>query len=207
MCFSSGGGDNGSAAARQQEQQRSARISAGMGDIDTTFSKFNPGYYDDYSKKLMDFWRPDIDRQFADANDKLTFTFANSNPGGSSASSRAFGRLKEERDRKLQEAGDNATAEANKLRQSVEQQRGVVVSQLNATADPYAATRSAQAQVESLSAPPAYSPLGDLFTNLTDQFATAQVAARSGAPGWGFSIGGAAPASGMKKNGSMRVVG
>jgi len=204
MC-TGGGGDSGAAQQqRQQEEARNARIASGMGQLNEQFSKFDDSYYDDYSRKLTNYWKPDVNRQFKDANDKLAFTFASSNPGGSSSSARAFGRLREDRDRRLLEATDNATTQANDLRKNVEGQRGNLVAQLNATADPAAAANAARNSIEGLSQPPAYEPLGDLFSNLTEQFATAQNARSAGSPGWGFSVRGGDPYGG-RKNGSLRT--
>jgi len=205
MCGFGSGSDGGGAESRRAEQERSSRIGAGMQNIDNTFSKFNDSYYDSYAKKIQDYWMPDIERQATDANDKIALSFASKAPGGSSAASKAYGRLQEEKGRKIQEAHDNSRGEANKLRQNVEQQRGVVTSQLNATADPYAAARASEAQAAALSAEPVFSPLGNLFSDLTGQYAVAEKAAQQGAPGWGFSIGG--PVSQTKKAGSMKVIG
>jgi hypothetical protein len=206
MCIGGGGGDSGAAEQqRQQEEARNARIASGMGQLNDQFSKFDDSYYNDYAGKLVNYWKPDIGRQFKDANDKLAFTFASSNPGGSSSSARAFARLREDRDRRLLEATDNATTQSNDLRKNVEGQRASLVAQLNATADPAAAANAAQNSIAGLSQPPAYEPLGDLFSNLTEQFAISQQAARSGYPGWGFSVGGGGSSGGVKKNGSMKV--
>lgn len=205
MCGGGGSSDNGEAAqARQAENARNARISSGMGAVDQQFSQFTDDYYNDYAKKLVDYWRPDINQQAKDANAKLAYTFAGSTPGGSSMQDDALKRLQETRNKSLVEASDNATSKSNELRQNVEGQRSAVISQLNATADPSSAATTAASNAAALSQGPVYSPVGDLFSNLTSQFAVSQRAADAGKPGWGFSIG----SDGIKstsKNGAMKV--
>lgn len=202
-----GGGGDESWRARASEEERQNRVNQGMTNIDNAFAKFDQPYFDTYSKKLVNYWLPDIDRQFDDANNKLAFAFGSTNPGGSSASAKAFADLKVDKDRRIQEAYDNSVGEANKLRQNIDNQRGAVTSQLNATSDFYSAGDAAVRAADTLSSEPVFSPLGDLFTNITDQYATAQQAARTGAPGWGFNIGGPAGGGTFKKSGSMKVIG
>jgi len=63
----------------------------------------------------MNYWRPDIDRQYGDAQRQLNYTFAEAQPGGGSAPAEGFGRLKEAHDKALPAAGDNATAQSRRL--------------------------------------------------------------------------------------------
>jgi hypothetical protein len=70
----------------------------------------------------------------------------------------------------------------------VEKNRSELASQLQASADPSAAATSAAARAELMSAPPTFSPIGNLFSRLTD-LATTDVAARNaGYPGFGTGL-------------------
>jgi hypothetical protein len=208
MCGLGGDSSDGGAAAnaRQQEQAREARIASGMGQIDAQFSKFTPDYYNTYAKKLTDFWAPQVTQQYKDGSNSLAFTFADTNPGGSSAATDAASRLKIAQGQSIQQNSDNAQNSANQLRQNVEGQRSSLVADLNATADPTAAAQAANAESTILSAPPAYSSLGDLFGGLTQQYANSQLAAKAGfagLPGFNIMTGSkpAAPGSmGSEKN-------
>lgn len=180
--------DNSAAEARAAEEARQARIKAGMGDIDTAFAGFTPAYFDEYAGKNLGFWRPEIDQQYKDAQRDTTFGLARTGNLKSTAATDAFAKLREKRDKSELEAADRARGKGTELRQNVEQSRAALVSQLNATADPFAAASAARAQAETLTAPPLYSPVGDLFSNLTAQFAVAQQARQAGQRGWGVDL-------------------
>lgn len=195
MCF--GSSDGGAAdQARQAETARQGRITAGMNDINNSFAAFTPDYYKDYTNKIVAQGTPDINQQYKDASDQTAFTFGSSNPGGSSASADAFGRLKQQQGQSLLDLTNNAASQTNALRGNVEAQRSAVVNELQASADPLSAIQQADRQASALSAPPAYSPIAGLFSNLTGQFANAQAASKAGYPGMGFQIGGGAGTTG-----------
>jgi len=152
---------------------------------------FTPDFYNNYAKQLTDYWRPDIDRQYGDATRQLNYGFANTQPGGGSVSAEGFGRLKEAYDRALLTSQDNGKSAADQLRQNNEGQRGALLNQLAQGADPSMVVQQGIGQLNAIPRTPnpsTYSPVGDIFGNLTSQFAVAQDAYNSGAPGWGFSI-------------------
>lgn len=160
-----------------------------MREIDAQFGRFTPDYYDTYQRKAYDLAAPDIEEQYKRAVRDATYTLARGTGTRSSAGAGAFADLKSRRDKAILEAQDRARGQAAAHRSQIFDTRNAVVSQLNATADPYAAANAAANQAQALTQPPMYSPIAGLFADLTGQFAQAQAQRRAGRPGWGFDIG------------------
>ena len=180
MCFGGMPKDN----SRQIEQERQQRVSQGMQSIDSTFSQFNPAYYQGFEDTAYGSIAPDIDKQYKDAIRNTTYSLARGGNRRSSAGAGAYGDLKETYDKAKLEGRDRARMQAGERRRDVENTRGNLVSQLNATTDPAAAAQSAVSQAALLTTPPAYSPIGQIFANITGQIADAQQARRDGRGNW-----------------------
>jgi hypothetical protein len=167
------------AAAEALLNQKQANLTTNTNNINNSFdSTFTPDFYSNYAKQLMSYWQPDLDQQHTDAQHQLNYTFADAQPGGGSAASDAFGRLQKAYDTAELQANDNSQSQANQLRSNVEGQRSALLSSVSGDTDPGAAVAQTQRTIGSIPLAPAYSPLGDVFSNLTGQFATAVQAAR-----------------------------
>jgi hypothetical protein len=192
-------------ALRDREAEAEQRLKEGRAKVNTNFdTNFTPDFYNQYAKTLMDYWQPDIDRQYGDAQRSLNYTFAEGQPGGGSAPAEAFGRLKEANDRAVLSAQDNSKAQANQLRGTNESQRSALLAQLDQGTDPSSVVAASTNAIGAIPKSPTYSPIGDLFSNLTGQFAVAQQAAKGGYPGWGFTVG-PSYGSGNSGSGSQKV--
>lgn len=186
MAGGGGGGDGGAGA----EAERQRKITEGMRSIDQTFGRFTPDYYGEFERKAYAQTEPDIETQYKDAVRNATYALSRGGNRRSSAGANAYADLKERYDRAKLEANDRARQAAAARRSEVESARSATVSQLNATADPYAAAQAAARQAESLTAPPAYSPVTDIFSQWTAQLADAQSRMRAGTGrGWGQQLG------------------
>jgi hypothetical protein len=182
-------------SARREQNVRDA-----TGHINTSFdTQFNPDFYSGYSKQLMDYWRPDIDRQYGDAQRSLNYTYADAQPGGGSAPAEGFGRLKEAYQKALLSAGDNSRSQANQLRGNIEGQRSALLSSVTSDTDPNAAIAQTSRTISGIPLTPTYSPLGDIFSNVTGQFANAMQARYNGGPGWGIGPKGGQSSRGSEK--------
>jgi hypothetical protein len=184
MCLSTGGGSDPGAAARASEEARQARIREGQTAIDTSLGKFDDNYYKGAEKSYLENYTPQIAKQYEDARRALIFSLSRSGNLNASAGARQMGELDAENKRQLGYLGDQAVGFASSRRGEVERTRSDLVSQLSATADPAAAAASANARAQALTAPPVFSPLANLFANLTQQAGNAVAAERLGAPGW-----------------------
>lgn len=199
MCGPSGDG-GASAQARQQEQQRQSAINAGMASIDSTFSKFDDDYFNDYFNKEMDMATPNIAKQFTDANEQTLFGLARDGNLQSSAAGKVYGNVADRKDEALLNASNTASADENALRSQIASQRSNLVSQLNATADPSAAASGAISSAAISSRPPVYSPVTNIFADLTNQFAANEQARALGMPGYGVGLTSSNPVTGSPKS-------
>lgn len=172
MCLKSlfgGGGDNGAAeaaaAARAAEEARQARIRQGTDQINQTFSSFDDGYFGDISNSYTGYYLPQLERQYVDARKALVLRLGQQGTLNSSSGQKILQDM--DRGAALQRGliGDRAVSSAAQARGNVEDARSQLLAQLSASADPAAAATAAAARAKSLSAPPAFDPLENLFTN------------------------------------------
>ena len=174
------------ARARKAEEERQARIREGTEAIDTTFGQFDDDFFDGISKSYSDFARPDLDRQFGDAREKLTYALARSGTLDSSMRAEQDGDLTRRYGEGLQDITDKGRAYATEARTGVEGARSDLTTMLQATGDNVGASNAALSRASILSTPPSYSPLGQLFQDVTSGLATQaafeRAEALSGAP-------------------------
>lgn len=190
MCF--GGGSNSAAedAERQrkklekQERERQANIKAGKGKIDTAFGQFDDSYYDAYKGDYTGYYFPQIDSQFGDATAKLTAALAGRGMLESTPGINAIGDLTETYNTQRTGIANEAQDAAQKLRANVENNKSDLYALNLSAADPEAANTLAQGRAASLAAPPATSPLTQVFAAALQPYLNYQSASqnRAGAP-------------------------
>lgn len=170
-----GGGKNAASReaerAREEEEARQARIREGTASINDTFSQFDDGFFSGMRDSFMNFARPQIDEQANKAREQLIFSLARSGTLDSSMRANQQGDLQRNIDRELMSAADQARSYENQARTGVESARGDLLSLLQATGDAQGAANSALSRAQILSQPPAYSPIGQLFTDFTSGLA------------------------------------
>ena len=205
MCFPTGGGANKLAKQqRADELARQGRINTGMGEIDNIFSGFNSNFYDRRRQAYENYATPQLDRQYGRTKDDLVFALARSGLGQSKAGFDKNADLTDEFDQNRINITNRGLTEANNLRSNVENIRGGLVSQLNATGDNAAAAQAAIRQAEGLNQPTGFSPLGQLFADFSGQIAQIGSNSRNGFSGF---FGGGARPSPVGGPGSARIVG
>jgi hypothetical protein len=184
MC-GGGGGDGGAAQARADEAARQARIKQGVENINAQFGKFDNNYYDGRKQAYTAFAMPQVNDQYKQTSDQLAFSLARNGVTNSSEAARQGGILMRDNAMARQQVAEGAASEAQKARQTVEEQRGNLIQQVNMTADAGLAGQNAlrnaaviQSQANN------FSPLANLFQNTTAQLAAARNAgAYTGGPG------------------------
>lgn len=180
MCIVKAPKDNSAAIARSEEERRQARIREGRTAIDKQFGQFDDSYYGGIEKDFLNFYTPQVDRQYRDARESTIYDLARTRNIDSSAGIDRMGDLQRTlADKKAMISGQARDA---RLQQKgrVESTRSDLYSQLSGTADPVSAANSAIALSSSLNALPQYSPIADLFANFTGQAANAVQAKRAG---------------------------
>lgn len=184
MCFGGGGGDGGASQARADEQARQARIKSGIVGVDKQFAQFDDPFFKSREKAYTAYAAPQLNDQYKQNRDQLAFSLARRGLDQSSEAARQGGVLQRDYALGQQQVADAAIGEAQKARQSVEDNRNNLINQLQATADPQLAANNALREASVLSMRPGFSPLGNLFQNTTALLGSAQQAGYySGGPG------------------------
>lgn len=185
MCFSSG--DGGAAArARAEEEARQARIREGSMKIADTFSTFDDEFFKKRQADYENSQRPEVDRQFKEAQGNIMYGLARTGNLGSSERTRQLGVVGRERDAAALKVADKGLEYANQARAQVEQSRTDLLNQLNATSDAQLASNQAANRMNVLRASPAFEGLGSLFEtsgNIAKSVRQAEYY-NPGSPGW-----------------------
>lgn len=176
-------GSKAAQQARQEEEARQARIRAGTSKIDETFSQFDEDYFKGLREGYVDFARPELDKQYADANEETIYSLARAGTLDSSIRSDTFGKLEEAHGTALQELYDKGREYQVSGQDAVENARADLVSQLQVTGDSSGAANAALARSKALATPPTYSPVQQLFQDFTSGLATQAALERAEAYG------------------------
>lgn len=182
MCnpFGGGSGPNPDKVARQAEERRAARIREGTVSINEQFDQFGPEFFGGIEQDALDFFNPQLQKQFGSTREGLIKNLARSGNLAGSVGARKLGDLTEELGIQQAQVGDKARGFGSRARADVESNRAQLIQNLAASADPFAASQAAIASAQSLTAPPEFSPLGDVFTKFTNLASPQIVAARRG---------------------------
>lgn len=195
------GAEATAAAQRAEEQARQERIRKGTESINTTFDgQFNDGFFDGLSKSYVDFARPQLDEQAGKARNQLTFALARNGTLDSSMRSTQSADLQRSVDKEIQNITDKGREYATEARTGVEQARADLIANLTMTGDNVGAANAALARAKTLATPPAYSPLGQLFTDYTAGLAQQAAFERAAALGYGTPSRGGAGLFGTNRN-------
>lgn len=146
-----------------QEAQRQSAVKNGNAGIDSAFAQFDDPYFSKYAQTYKDFYNPQVDTQYNDAQGTLEAGLARNGTDRSSIAATQFGRLFGTYADQKAQIGDQATSAANDLRSKVAGEKNNLYALNSASADPAQANNQALASATSLVAPPTYTPLGNVF--------------------------------------------
>jgi len=169
------------AGMEMRELQRQGDVSLGRIGIDKAFSRFGDEYFNDYQKTYTDNYVPELDRQYKDASGKTTASLADRGMLESSVGINKFTDLKRERDTAASGIASEGLDAANKLRGNVQNAKSNLYSLNEASANPQAVNAQAIGSATSLVAPPAYSPLGQVFASTISSLGAYQQAKQNAA--------------------------
>lgn len=162
------GGDGGASAARQNEMQRQTYVRDGTNAINQMFdTQFNDDFYKGRSKAYLDYAKPQVDDQYADARKQLTFALDRSGMLDSTGRTQKEAELTKQYDNANRNVSDKALNYENTARSSVEGSRADLISMLSSTGDQRGAINAATGRAATLTAPDAYDPVGQLFGSFT----------------------------------------
>lgn len=190
MCFSSPKVNTSAAdAAQQQADQaaatRASNISTGEGQINDLFSQYNDPYYQGLTQNYDNYYQPQLDKQYSDAQQQQLYSLANNGNLDSSAAQKASSDLAKEYAQNEQSVLSGGEDYANTAKQSVQNVRSNLTNQLLSTGDNSGINSAAlnQIQVQNVQS---LAPLANLFTNAVNSVSTAN---NSGALGSLFGVG------------------
>jgi len=181
--------DKSAEIARAAEVKREGQIKQGRQAIDTQFAGFTPDYYAKIADNYAGFYQPQLSDQFNKARQALTYNLARSGNLNASSGAKSLGDLRTSYERNKALIGDRAATAAQQAQADVESNKGELYSQLSASADPSAAATTSAARYASLTAPPSYSPLGDIFASFLNNTGNQIAGAYQGAKNIAASTG------------------
>lgn len=107
--------------------------------IDRAYAGFDDDYFNGFARDFVNYYKPQVERQFGDANRSLTYMLADSGNLNSSAAANEFSDLVRQRGEMEAGIAGRALTARDQLRQSIDQQksdaRGAVLSASGVGAD------------------------------------------------------------------------
>ena len=171
------------AETKAREEKHQADILAGQGEIDKAFAGYNPAYYGNYKDAYVKNYNPQIDRQHFDAVGKITASLAGRGMLDSTVGAKKFAQAGEvANDARLRVAND-AEGAAGDIKTKVAQRKTDLYALNNAAADPQGAAANAVGAATALAAPPAYSQMGQMFSDVLAPLSAYQQAKLNSAGG------------------------
>lgn len=158
--------------AEQQrlEAERTDKINANVASITDAFSGFDDSYFEQAGQNLVDFKVPQLNEKFTDAQEQIAFDLANRGLSDSSTAADKASDLKTLFDQELTNIQNEATTLSNQLRSDVASRQ----SNLRGLAESGASLDSFDTlvapEVSSIQVPTNFSPLGDIFGSLVNDF-------------------------------------
>lgn len=175
MGFGGGGSQKAAKSAAKAEKNRQAQITAGTQKVNDIFSQFTPDYYATRATDYNNWAMPQVEDQYKKAQEQLKFALARQY--GSTNTSEAAKRqaqLGEDYGLAKTNQTEQGLALSNRAKAEMENSRSQVLQELSASADPGSAASSALAQSDLATHVDPYTPLGELFANVTEGLASSQ---------------------------------
>ena len=165
-----GGSGNAAGAAQAQEKQREAAIASGMATINKDFSTFTPKWFDQAATDYTNYATPQTMSQYQNTKNNLAYALARNGLTTSGAAATEGAALEKSKQQNLSTIANQAQNTENTLRTNVAAQKSNVVNELESSADPSAAAVQASSAVAGLSAPQAFQPIGQMFSDYTNTY-------------------------------------
>lgn len=157
------------ADAAAKEAARQARLNTGTQQINDIFSNanFNQGFYNKYTNAILNYQMPQLQDQYTQAQNKLTYDLARAGTLNSTAAGYAQGLQTKENLNEQAAIRASADQQTGALRNQILGEKQSAINQLYSTEDPTLAANTAQSMVQQSSIQqPNLNPLGAIFTPL-----------------------------------------
>lgn len=125
---------------------------------------FGDDFYNKFRQSQLDYYLPDVDRQFGKAKEQLTYDLARAGTSQSSIAGDQLADLIYQNQNNVASVNAKADASTADLRKRVAADKSAAISQLYATEDPTMAANEALSRVRTIQdVSPELNPLGDIF--------------------------------------------
>lgn len=162
--------DNSAEIAQKAEDARQGRIAQGTTNIDNAFEGYNDDFFTGYQNDYSNYYNPQLDDQFTDANKKLTLQLAQTGNLTGSVGANQLADLQKHYDGQKTAIAGRAVDASNNLRGNIDNRKTQLYSSNRAAADPGNAASAAASAATSLQPAQESSPLanmfGDFFSNI-----------------------------------------
>lgn len=128
---------------------------------------FDDAFYNDRKNAYLGYYQPQLDDQFKQASDQLTYALARAGTLNSTIAADKQADLKKKYDTQRAAILSQADADVAQQKSRIANEKSNLVSQLNATGDVDRAANEALARTQQMfNEKPAYNPLGDIFAGV-----------------------------------------
>jgi hypothetical protein len=155
--------------AADKEAARQARLNTGTQQINDIFSNanFNQPFYNKYTNAILNYQMPQLQDQYTQAKNKLTYDLARSGTLDSTAAGYAQGLLAKQNLNEQASITAGADQQTAALRNQILGEKQTAINQLYSTEDPSIAANTASSMVaQNQITQPNLNPLGAIFTPL-----------------------------------------
>lgn len=150
------------------------------------FAGYNDNFYNQRARAYEDYALPQLGQQYQTTKNALNYNLANRGLLGGSVSNQENNDLNLTMGQQKQGIADQGLQQAQQLKSDVQNSKLQAISQLYQTANPAQAQSSALADASRFTAPSAFAPLANGFSNLVNQYAmNQQIAGYQQQPGMG----------------------
>jgi hypothetical protein len=157
------------AQAAQKEADRQARLATGTQQINDIFNNanFNQGFYNKYQNAILNYQMPQLQDQYTQAQNKLTYDLARAGTLRSTAAAYGQGLLAKQNLNEQASISASADQQTAALRNQILNEKQSAINQLYSTEDPTIAANTATGMVQQGAIErPNLNPLGAIFTPL-----------------------------------------
>lgn len=166
----------------QREEQRQSDVNTGKKYIDSAYSQYGPGYYDDYQKDYTDYYDPQLDTQYEKTGAKMQAALAGRGMGQSTVSADANADLLKQYNEQKTGIANEAADASQKLKSNVENSKSDMYALNESSADPAQANTMAMGQAAALAAPPTLTPLAQVFSAFLQPYLNYQQSSQNAVP-------------------------
>lgn len=181
MSGGSGEANRAARTARAEERARNEQIAFGTQQIRNLFAKqFDDSYFDKLRDVGTERYTPEVNDQYEMSLRDLRAALLRSGISNSTAAVDMQRGLDEQRGKALQDIKSNVQGVVNQRRQQIANAELQTIGQLQASGDASAAAEQARSMINLNTKPEAWSPLGQVFTDVTAGLATQAELERAG---------------------------